>query len=269
MIDQTAIEAIADLTRDGVSSERLNPGGYYAFRLGDRVHEVDLTGDAHRDAPKRKTGTVIVRDVSSFLSYLYKHGDDASEIYADRQALSVTAVIDAHGEEPNWCQHRLKLQLRHSDEFVAWQSVSGRNMPQAAFAEFMEEHRSVVVEPTGAEMLELVQSFHATTKVTFKSGTVLHSGQRQLQYVEETNATAGAKGNLVIPQTFSLALAVFDGATEADAVTARLRYRIEDGRLMLGFALDRLSDAVAGAFKGVVDLIDRGVEQPILYGTPA
>lgn len=269
MTDASAIEAIANLSRDGESAQELELGNYYAFRLGDRIHEVDLTGDAYRDAPKRKKGTVVVRDVASFLSYLSKHGDDASEIYADRHALSVTAVVDAHGEEPNWCQHRLKLQLKHSDEFTAWQSASGRMMPQAAFAEFMEEHRGCVVEPTGAEMLELVQSFHATTKVTFKSGTVLHSGQRQLQYVEETNATAGAKGNIVIPQTFGLALAVFDGATESDAVTARLRYRIEDGRLLLGFVLDRLADVVAGAFKGVVDSIDDGVNQPILYGTPA
>jgi hypothetical protein len=31
----------------------------------------------------------------------------------------------------------------------------------------------------------------------------------------------------------------------------------------------RIGDVVAGAFKGVVDSIDAGIEQPVLYGTPA
>jgi uncharacterized protein YfdQ (DUF2303 family) len=269
-IDSSFVEAINEISRDAAAGEELGPGTIYAFRIGDDVKVVDLTGDQYRDAPKRKKGHVVVRDVASFLSYLGKHGDESSEIYADRQQLSVTAVLDAHGQDaPNWGVHRLTLKLKHSDEFEAWRQSSGRMMGQAAFAEFMEEHRSAVREPTGADMLELVQSFHATTKVTFKSGTVLHSGQRQLQYVEETAASAGSKGQLVIPQTFTLGLAVFDGATEADAVTARLRYRIEDGRLQLGFILDRLVDVVTGAYKAVVDSVDAGAEQPILYGTPA
>lgn len=269
LLDDNAVKAVAELARSGGEPTQLELGMYYAVNLGDRVHEIDLTGNAFRDRPERKAGNTTVRDVPSFLAYAGKHGDEDSEIYADRQQLTVTALLDAHGDEPNWCQHRVTLRLKHSDEFEAWKSASGRMMPQTTFAEFIEEHRAAVTEPPGAEMLELVQSFHATTKVTFKSGTVLHSGQRQLQYVEETNASAGAKGNLTIPQTFNLALAVFEGADVADAVTARLKYRIDDGRLTLGFHLDRLNDVVSGAFKAVVDEIGGGVVQPILYGTPA
>lgn len=269
-IDGTAIDEIADLARAGAPAERLDLGSYYVLHVGDRVHEIDLTGDAYRDMPRRKTGTVTVRDVPSFVAYFGKHGDEHSEIYADRQALTVTAVVNAHSVDgPDWGDHRLVLRLKHSDQFTAWQQTGGRNMPQVAFAEFIEDHRSDITDPPGADMLELVQTFQALTKVTFKSGTVLHSGQRQISYVEEIDARAGSKGNLVIPQTFTLALPIFDGATEADAVTARLRYRIDDGRLLLGFVLDQINDVVAGAFTAVVNQVDGEVVQPIMFGTPA
>lgn len=269
-IDGTAIEAIADLTRNGVGAEQLELGGYYVYQLGDRIHEVDLTSDEYQDTPKRKAGTTTVRDVPSWLAYYGKHHDNDSEIYADRQALTVTAVLDAHGaDQPRFGQHRLMLRLRHSDEFEAWRTASGRMMTQTAFAEFLEDHRAAVIEPAAADMVELAQTFQAKTKVDFKSSTILANGQRQLTYVEQVDASAGTRGQLTIPATFTLGLLVFDGGTQADQVTARLRYRINDGALQIGFVLDQLADVVSTAFVGVVGEIEAGVTQPVLYGTPA
>jgi uncharacterized protein YfdQ (DUF2303 family) len=269
-IDGSAIEAIADLTRNGVGAERLELGGYYTYLIGGRVELVDLTGDQYRDAPTRKVGTTTVRDVPSWLAYYGKHHDPDSEIYADRQGLTVTAVLDAHGpDQPRFGTHRLVLRLRHSDEFTAWQAASGRMMSQTGFAEFLEDHRGAVVEPAAADMVELAQTFQAKTKVDFKSSTILASGQRQLTYVEQVDASAGQRGQLVIPPSFTLALQVFEGAAHADAVTARLRYRINDGSLQIGFVLDQLAEVVSTAFVGVVGEIEAGVTQPVLYGTPA
>ncbi|MDQ1741702.1 MAG: hypothetical protein QOE23_41, partial [Pseudonocardiales bacterium] len=84
---------------------------------------------------------------------------------------------------------------------------------------------------------------------------------------EEQNA-AGGSGDLTIPDTFELALPVFEGATVADRVTARLRYRINEGRLSMFFILDQLAAVVDSAFEGVVHEVDHTVEQPILRGTP-
>jgi uncharacterized protein YfdQ (DUF2303 family) len=266
-----AIDAIVALADGAAQSEQLAPGGYYIAASRDgQLHHIDLTGDKWRDAPKRKTGTVVVRDVESFDSYIGKHGDDDSEIYADRAKLNLTAVLDAHEQGgPRWGQHRLVLQLRHSDAFDAWMRLSGQLLAQTAFAEFLEDHRSAIMNPPAAELLELAQNFQATTKVSFKSGSLLKSGERQLQYVEETEASAGKRGDITIPDHFELALAVFDGATEAEPVTARLRYRIEDGRLRIGYILDQIGDVVAAAFESVVHAVATRVTVPILRGTPA
>jgi uncharacterized protein YfdQ (DUF2303 family) len=277
-IEGSAIEEIADLARESAEGEQLDPGNIYAFRVGDRIETVDLTGDQYRNAPKRKTGTTNVRDVDSFLAFYAKHSDDQSEIYADRRAGTVTAILDANTSGgPRWADHRVRLNLTHTDAFAAWAGISGKQLGQTAFAEFIEDHRSDVQAPAAADLLELAQDFQATTKATFRSGTVLKNGQRTITFVEQIDATAGKNGELTVPDTLELAVAIFEGAKVADALTARLRYRIgTDGKLALVVILDKLTDVVNGAFEGVIDEISDGlgktngiVPPPILRGTPA
>lgn len=268
-----AVAAIAELAQEGEHAETLEPGGIYAFRTRDGgVKTIDLTGDQYHHHPRRKMGMTVVRDAGSFLAYWDKHSDGDSEVYADRDARSVTAVLDAHTavNGARFGGHRLVLKLRHTESFEAWSQRSGKQMSQLAFAEFIEDRRADIVSPPAADLLELAQTFQATTKVSFKSGSVLKSGQRQLQYVEETSASAGSKGQITIPDSFDLALRIFEGAEVADAVTARLRYRIDgDGKLGLLFILDQLTEVVNAAFEGVIAQLDEQVAVPILRGTPA
>jgi uncharacterized protein YfdQ (DUF2303 family) len=266
-------QAIIDLAQTSADPHVLEPGGYYVVRTADGLTQIDLTADKWLDQPMRKRGTVTVRDAASFLAYWAKHSTPASEIYADRDKLAVTAVIDAHGAEENatdWGQHRLVLQLRYSPAFAAWLKLSGQLVGQTQFAEFIEDRRGDIREPTAAEVLELAQTFQATTKVSFRSSARLKSGARQLNYAEEVNAAAGQLGELTVPDELQLAVAIFDGAAVADAVTARLRYRIGDGQLRLGVVLDQVAEVVDGAFAGVVDEVKAGtVGLPVLFGTPA
>jgi uncharacterized protein YfdQ (DUF2303 family) len=274
--DADAVRTIADLAEEAILAQPLDTGKIYAIRTADGgVHEIDLTGDKYRDAPRRKTGTVTVRDAASFLAYWAKHSGPWSEVYADRDAGTVTGVINAHGPneaDTEFGDHRVVLKLKHTESFRAWVAASGQQMNQAQFAEFIEDHRVDVRVPDAATLLELAQTFQAINRVTFKSAHILQSGQRQLTYVENIEAQAGANGQIVIPTEFELALAVYEGATVADAVTARLRYRIVDGRLALIFILDRLAEVIDTAFEGVIESLstrDGGVQVPILRGTPA
>jgi uncharacterized protein YfdQ (DUF2303 family) len=263
------VETIVRVAQEATDPAELEPGKIYAFVADGRVHQVDLTGDRYLDSPRRKRGDFTVRDVDSFLAYWHKHHDDESDIWADREALTVTAVLDAHGTEPGWGEHRLTMRLRHTDSFTAWTEVSGRALSQQAFAEFIEDHRPDIRTPSAAELLELAQTFQATTKATFRQQSILKSGQRALQWVEQVEASAGRDGQITIPDQFELALKVFDGADVADAVTARLRYRINDGRLFLIFILDQIREVVDGAYQGVLDGVLAGVDVPVLRGTPA
>lgn len=269
----TDTDAIIQAARMGAKPSILELGEYHIVPTanGD-VRTFDLTGDKYRDQPRRKTGTVTVADVPSFLAVYGKHASPDAEVYADRAHAAITGILDAHtghGGTPQWQAHRVVLQLQHTDAFTSWAAVNGKLMSQNSFAEFIEDRRADIIEPTAADVLELAQTFQATTKVDFKSSSILKSGQRQLSYVEAIDAKAGQRGDMAVPDHLQLAIPVYEGATVADAVTARLRFRIVDGRLQLAVVLDQLADVVRAAFEGVIADVQAGVKVPVLRGTPS
>lgn len=269
----TEADAIIQAARLGAEPYSLDLGEYHIVPTanGD-VRVFDLTGDQYRDQPARKTGTVTVRDVPSFLAVYAKHAAPHAEVYADRTRATITAILDAHtgyGGIPQWQGHKVVLQLKHTKAFNEWSAVDGKLMGQTAFAEHIEDRRADIIDPTAADVLELVQTFQATTKVDFKSSSILKSGQRQLSYVESINASAGQRGEMAVPDHLQLAVPVYEGATVADQLTARLRFRIVDGRLNLAVILDQLADVIQAAFEGVIADVQNGVPVPVLRGTPS
>ncbi|MFC8862689.1 DUF2303 family protein [[Kitasatospora] papulosa] len=260
-------QTIVDTALRSAPPAELEQGKVYAFHTPTGIHKVDLTGPAA--APDRKTGTTTVRDADSFRTYFEKHSDVYSEVYADADRLTVTAVLDAHeADAPRWGGHVLKLALRETETWKQWAGRDGKLMDQETFAEFLEDHLPELLEPTAAEMLEIAQSFQATSKVEFQSANRLASGQRQFQYVETGTTKAGQKGQLAVPETFTIGLVPFDGS-EGYKLTARLRYRIGQNGLQLGYKLERPADIRAKAFADVVTAIGEHLDEPIMNGTPA
>lgn len=247
----------------------LEPGKFHAFHTPGGVHKVDLTGPEHTGIPPRKSGTTTVRDARSWSAYFTKHSSNASEVYADAERLTVTAVLNAHStDEASWGDHRVVLSLRTTDAWKQWIKNDGELLDQEAFAEFLEDHLPELLEPSSADMLEIAQSLQANTKVDFQSGVRLSSGQRQFQYVETQTTKAGQKGQLTVPETFIVGLVPFEGS-EGYQLTARLRYRITERGLRMGYKLERPADILRTAFADVVNTIDGDIEQPVLNGTPA
>lgn len=265
----TEAQAIIDAARMGTDPHELQLGSYYVVRSSDGgIHEIDLTGDTYRSMPERKIGTVTLGDVPSFLHYVTRHADPDSEFFANRAASNVTCVLDAHMADPDggarWQQHRAVLQFERHPVWLEWLKINGKYMPQSEFAEFLEDMRQWIAVPDAATMLEIAQTFQATTRVEFKSGTVVRTGQKQLAWVENTNAHAGIKGTLDIPDEIVLGLPVFRGSETVERVVARLRYRIHDGRLTLMLKLDQPQDVFDGAFRAEVDKVRTGLSQTTL-----
>lgn len=266
----TDFQPIIDTALRAAPPVTLEVGKFHAFHTPTGIQSVDLTGPEHTGIPARKSGTTLVRDATSFSAYFTKHADENTEVYADSDRLSVTAVLDAHtGAEARWGGHRLTLSLRTTDAWKQWAALDDKLMGQEQFANFLEDHLPELLDPSAADMLEIAQSIQGVTKAEFQAATRLSSGQRQLQYVETTTAKAGQKGQLTIPETFVIGLIPFEGS-EGYRLTARLRYRISrDGELTIGYKLDRPSDTLRTAFADVVNQIDGDIEQPVMNGTPA
>ncbi len=264
------MQAVIDTAIRACQGEPLEPGTVYAFHTPAGIERVDLTGPEYTGVLERKRGTVTVQDVDSFLAYWDKHNEPGSDIYARPDRLTVTAVLDAHSAtEAGWGQHRLHLQLTPTPAWQAWKALSGQWVGQEQMAEFLEDHLPEIVEPSGADMLELAQTIQATIKADFKSSSLLANGARTLAYAEEIDTRAGRKGELTIPGQLALGIEPFEGSG-AYRVTARFRTRIQDGHLRLAVKLDRPEDVVKAAFTDVRQAIAEAdsVRVPVLLGTP-
>ena len=251
---QSDVAAVVEVTRGGMVPRELKPGAMYLVTDADGCQRV-IDTDAYGWTPRRTVRDAVVGDVASLLSYLTAHGDRecGPEVWADRVRGEVLAILDPPGDDGSaWCGHTITLRLRPSPEWTDWTASSGKLTSQEEFAELIEDRVADIVNPPGAEMLELAQSFHATNKVAFESSSFLADGQRGLEFRETVDAKAGRGGQLTVPAVFHLALRPWEG-TVAFKVTARLRYRIESGRLRIGYKLVDPDGVLRAAFADLVD----------------
>jgi uncharacterized protein YfdQ (DUF2303 family) len=273
---RTENDALIEALEGAHVPDELEDGGIYGYKLRDGVRLIDLDTDeyaARRPRPRRKKGTIVVRDVASFAQYHAKHADGDTEIWADLDHGTITAVLNAHqtsGDAPRWEDHRLVLKLTPTEPWKRWTANDRRMLPQLAFAEFLEDNLpDIASDPVpAAQMLEIATTFQAKTRVSYSSGTVLASGAISLKYEETTDASGGAKGDMVVPKVFAVGLAPFDDV-EPYRIEARLRHRIESSSLKLCYILDRPEDVVRDAVKTVVAKVEEQIEASIMRGEPA
>lgn len=224
--------------------------------------------------PHRKRGHVVVHEPVSLADYVRRHATASTALYADVRDGTVTAVLNDHQPESGpdesvgeagWGDHRAVLDLRPSHEWKVWTNLDGKGMGQTAFAEHLEDNYLDIVDPDHATMLEIAQSIEATSSGNFKSRQRLQDGQVALRYEETVDARAGTKGDLTIPETFTVALRVWEGLDPVE-LTCRLRYRIRDGQLSIGYKLERLDDIKDKAFAQVVDTVEQHTDHTCLRG---
>jgi uncharacterized protein YfdQ (DUF2303 family) len=278
---RTEADSIAEVARLAVEPHELQPGSIYAVPTATGVETIDLDQDKYRPIPRRKTGTVQVEDLGSFLAYWKKHADDGSEIYVNVARHTITAVLDASTiSQPRWGEHRAVLALKTTDRWNDWTRYDRKDLTQREFAEFIEDHLDDIREPDAATMLEIASTFQAQSKVRFTSNVRLSTGQRTLSWEETTSAQAGEGGKLTVPTEFKITVAPFD-FSEVYGITARFRYRMNGGELIVQYLLNDPAAVIRDAVLDVVTQIERalspewteGSEEPpsftVLRGTPA
>jgi uncharacterized protein YfdQ (DUF2303 family) len=269
--DRTA-EVIRDLALEVAAPSRLEPGNVYGWLSNGQVHKIDLTGDAYRELPERKKGTVTVRDVASFAHYFERHADADTEVFADLDDATFTAVLDAHKTDgARWQQHRLVLQLQQTLPWRTWLKMDRQMLTQQQFAEFLEDNcRDLAPDGpvSAADLLEVAQSFQAKTSVRFSKGTRLATGQTQLTYVEDVTASAGQRGEIVIPSEFALAIVPYEDCPPA-LVPARFRYRLASGDLRLGYFLADPARIAREAVAQIGEKVAHECTVMVMQGRPA
>lgn len=243
--------------------------GYFVHSpAGFTPRFVPVDVDSRQPAPASTIRTVRVRSVGSFAAYLARHGSGRTEVYADEKAQVVTGIIDAPiPGSPAWEQHRVVLDLSRTSAWERWAEVSGRWLHQEAFADLVERSLRDIVAPDAATMLEIAQTFQASTRVEYQSAVRLDSGETQIVYQEELAASAGRSRQLEMPAAMQLAFKPWTACPSAYAVDARIRYRVKDKALALMVLLDDPQVLLESAFGDLVeDLAGVIGERPLFRG---
>lgn len=234
---------------------------------------VPLNFESLQDAPNRKRGTLVVRDVPSFIRYVNRHKDRGSLVLVDpKDGRTITAYLNHHEPvdveeaEPGWGDHKVVLEPRWTPGWTAWQMYGDKAMTQEDFARFLDERLGEIEEPDGATLMEVATELRMNVDTEYERRTNLSNDTVQL--VLRENMTT----SIEIPTHFTIVLRPFDGA-EAVRLPARLvvfkpdatghvkfMWRLGEGpRIVLDEVFDKLADEIEAAT--VLEVL-RGVWTP-------
>jgi uncharacterized protein YfdQ (DUF2303 family) len=248
------MEIIRDVLLSGRTRD-LEDGQRNAFAVlpgGYQVHDLE----AVQRHPNRIVGSYSFRDVRSLADYLARFEAPHSIAFSDPDRFAIRVQIDHHehgdgGEAtPSHCGHTAAFIARFAPHYKLWRDIHGKPMSQVKAGEFLEERAVDLIEPQAADIMDMVMTFEALKKVEFSQSTRLHDGRRQFSYKEENEA----RGNVTLPERIRLRLPIFEGM-EPDVVLVRVRYRIEDARLVFAFEIHDRDDVEMTAFERCEDAL--------------
>lgn len=225
----------------------------------------------HLLAPETLSQSVTVLTAAAFMAYWERFNGEESVVFADERKAQYLAIFDYHHPDgtPARCSHRATYSAPKSREWEIWLGKNGSRMDQASFAEFIEENYVDVHHPSHAEMIEVSMNLQVKKGISFSQSTRLADGQVQLTYQEEIQgSTQTSAGSTKVPDHFILHLPVFLGGPVYE-VKALLRYRIEGGKLAIGYDLHRPNKVIEAATTKITEEIVKGLgESPVFLGAP-
>jgi uncharacterized protein YfdQ (DUF2303 family) len=266
-----SVTQIRDLAREAMEPRREELIHYVAAPAGTTLHSLEKFQYPHGIPPSRIVAAPRFQDSASFCSYVNTFKDSRTRVLADVETVTFLALLDYHGAGalpdgiPEFVSHRASFPLKHSDQWKLWMGQNDKLIPQAEFAEFLEDNRADVVDPDSATLVEIARDLTAHTDVNFASKINVVNGSAVLKYDEQVTASV-RQGQILIPEMFSIRIPVFYGE-EPTVIKARLRFRIGDGKLKFQYKLYRPQEVRQLAFDEAVGDIAAAVGISVLQGT--
>lgn len=249
---------LADALTDAHAAPVATGAGWAHYRNGDEV-----TWFSRLSRPVRRTGVITLVDPASFADYVLRLRTPDTTLYADRDAGTITAVLDDHPEtsggrgadtaEAGFRQNRAVLRLRTGDDFGEWVAANSRSMTQAVFGDHVDMMAHTMVNPDAASMMEIATTLTAKGKIDIDSRVRLDNGDVTFSIVEETQLKAGrGSKSIEVPTTFTFAVRPWRG-TDPVEFDARLRIKAggHDG-VSMSYKMLRVEETLDNAFAQVV-----------------
>lgn len=273
-----AMHQVTATDREFINTGRSTDGDLIMTVLKNPGQRIELTDlEPFSLNPFRARGVHTAYDAPSFAALVNRYKDPASTtVWADKPANTFHAVLDDHvgidettGPSPEWGQHRVTLQLHHTDDWKLWTNpnVDGKLQTQVSFAEFLERAAINITQPDPATFLEIAMSLRATKGVDFQSSFVQQSGELGFRYEETVTAKAGQKGQLDIPRSFTIEVQPYEGSG-VYPLQALLLYRITNDGLGIGYRLIRPNEVLRQVFDDTSTAVAAATSLPVYAGKP-
>lgn len=227
--------------------------------------------------PTRIKQGVVLLEAGSFADYVNRYKTERTLIFANVTEKSATlkAVLDYHGAAPDLkperCEHVATFSTIETPEWKAWLGANRQPMDQVHFATWLEDNLKLFVAPAGAELLELVRTLHGHANARFNTSLRLDNGGFSAAYEEDVSI----KGNITtrsetmeLPATVKAGIAPFQGVSLYE-VTARLKSRVSERKLVLWFETVAVHEIVRDAVLGVTKLVAEKTGIVPLLGSPS
>lgn len=266
-------EAIEKHRASPKKPELLHAASYVVLRDSNGAERVEWLREQFIN-PTFRSGTVKLDDGKSFIAYVGTHGQTSTAIYAKQNPAKFVAVIDEHpsAESPAaWRGFRAEFLPQLSPEWQTWTRHDRQPFESTEkFAYFLEDNLPDVIEPSGAELMEVALNFRVNQDVRYNTAQRLQDGHLEMAFqnvVEGSSSTAA--GKIRIPELFKIEVPVFAGIeSKLYRVEARFRYRLKSEGLRLWFELVRPHKVLERAFTDLWTEIGDGTGKDILLGTP-
>jgi uncharacterized protein YfdQ (DUF2303 family) len=200
--------------------------------------------------PKIIRQDVTLQNADALIEYLNRFKAETSMMFADVVSSRIVGAIDYHGAaKPAHVSHKATLDLPPSEEWKTWTGISGQLKPQLEFARFIEENAPDIKAPDAGSLLEAVRDLQARRSVNFIAAVRTNSDNESFEFNDNTEARS--KGDIELPTKFVLGIPVYFGDPDVE-VQAFLRWKLEEGKLLLGIKLHRAEHIRQAAFKLIV-----------------
>lgn len=261
-------------------------GRTFAIRRNDFV--LDNITPKHADQieqPKWVTASVNVQKAASLSAYVSRFKNDGTVLFADIQKSVIVGAIDYHhapaitlsevqekdkptsftrAETPvaRLGSHNVTLALQYSEEWKRWTGMNEKLVEQVDFADFLEENGYDVIDPSGAQLLELCRDIHASSGATVRK-VVRNGAVKTLELQQENGATTG--DGLEIPNEFTILIPIYFGEPKV-TFTCLTRLNAGHGTLKLGYKLIRMEAKRQDEFQRIVDNVSVDTNTLAIYG---
>jgi len=228
-----------------------------------------LIDPRYLEHPQRKGGEFQFENPADFAAYVLEHCTDGTTVWLTPggRSIGMTAIVDDHSQaEAGWGEHRAHLTLRTGTAWQRIRDVAGKALSQREFSELLDDLQDVLVDPTGSDLLTLVDTMEGTaTQKVLASNISGHSARITLEAGQSVKSASG----LEVPTKIVAELQPYRHLEFGLRVVLRVRIIVVDGHLTFVLTIVKAEDLVEAAETFLLDTVRAALNgRPVWRGTP-